>query len=105
LPEVAQAVHGMAEQLLLQDEVAQRLRARRHDHGSLEFETLQPHAVFEGERVVAIRQSVGNASWLWPPVEGMLTSYTSDHEVGELLRVKLIHTNVEQAFIDFAAWG
>jgi len=24
--------------------------------------------------------------------------------VGELLRVKLVHTNVEQGFIDFAAW-
>jgi exoribonuclease-2 len=38
-----------------------------------------------------------------PAVEGMLTSYTRDHDVGELLRVKLIHTNVEQGFIDFAA--
>ena len=37
-----------------------------------------------------------------PPVEGMLTSYTHDHEVGEFLRVKLTHTNVEQGFIDFA---
>jgi exoribonuclease-2 len=37
-----------------------------------------------------------------PAVEGMLTSYTHDHEVGEFLRVKLIHTNVEQGFIDFA---
>ena len=60
LPEAAQAVTGMDAQLRLQDEVAQRLRARRHDHGSLEFETLQPHAVFEGERVVAIRQQVQN---------------------------------------------
>ena len=60
LPEAAQAVTGMDEQLRLQDEVAQRLRTRRHDHGSLEFETLQPHAVFEGERVVAIRQQVQN---------------------------------------------
>ncbi|BDU52515.1 RNB domain-containing ribonuclease [Limnohabitans sp. INBF002] len=60
LPDPAQAVHGMAEQLLLQDAVAQSLRARRHAHGSLEFETLQPHAVFEGERVVAIRQQVQN---------------------------------------------
>ena len=60
LPEPAQVVEGMADQLILQDAVAQRLRARRHAHGSLEFETLQPHAVFEGERVVAIRQQVQN---------------------------------------------
>jgi exoribonuclease-2 len=60
LPEAAQRVDGMDAQLHLQDRVAQLLRARRHAQGSLEFETLQPHAVFEGERVVAIRQQVQN---------------------------------------------
>ena len=40
--------------------VAQRLRARRHAQGALEFETLQPRAVFEGERVVDIRQQAQN---------------------------------------------
>lgn len=60
LPEAAQLVAGMDAQLHLQDSVAQLLRERRHAQGSLEFETLQPHAVFEGERVVAIRQQVQN---------------------------------------------
>jgi exoribonuclease-2 len=40
--------------------VAQRLRARRHAQGSLELETFQPRAVFDGERVVDIRQQVQN---------------------------------------------
>jgi exoribonuclease-2 len=60
LPEPAQRVSGMDEQLRLQDAVAQSLRTRRHAQGSLEFETLQPQAVFDGERVVAIRQQVQN---------------------------------------------
>ncbi len=60
LPEAAQAVPGMDVQIRVQDAVAQRLRARRHNQGSLEFETFQPHAVFEGERVVDIRQQVHN---------------------------------------------
>ena len=60
LPEVAGAIAGLEQQLRTQDEVAQRLRLRRHAQGSLELETLQPRAVFDGERVVEIRQQVQN---------------------------------------------
>ena len=60
LPEAAAIVQGMAEQLHVQDSVAQLLRTRRRAQGALEFETLQAHAVFEGERVVALRQQVQN---------------------------------------------
>lgn len=60
LPAAAAAVAGMDVQLRTQDGVAQRLRARRRAEGALEFETLQPRAVFDGERVVDIRQQVQN---------------------------------------------
>ena len=50
----------MDEQLRTQDAVAQRMRVRRRDQGSLELETFQPRAVFEGERVVGIAQQVQN---------------------------------------------
>jgi exoribonuclease-2 len=60
LPDAARLVAGMDAQLRTQDEVAQRLRARRHDQGSLELETFQPRAVFDGERVVDIRQQEHN---------------------------------------------
>lgn len=60
LPEAARAVAGLDQQLRTQDEVAQRLRVRRHAQGSLELETFQPRAVFDGERVVEIRQQVQN---------------------------------------------
>ena len=60
LPEAAAAVPGMQEQLHTQDAVAQQLRARRRAEGSLEFETFQPRAVFDGEDVVDIRQQVQN---------------------------------------------
>lgn len=56
----AAGVPGMAAQLRMQDALAQQLRARRHEQGSLELETFQPHAVFEGEKVVAIEQQVHN---------------------------------------------
>ncbi|MDD2547228.1 MAG: RNB domain-containing ribonuclease [Burkholderiaceae bacterium] len=60
LPEAARAVPGMDEQLRTQDAVAQRMRARRRAEGSLDLETIQPRAVFEGDQVVAIRQQVQN---------------------------------------------
>ena len=60
LPAEAAAVPGMEAQLRTQDAVAQQLRARRRAEGSLEFETFQPRAVFEGEQVIDIRQQVQN---------------------------------------------
>jgi exoribonuclease-2 len=60
LPEAAGSVAGMDAQIRVQDAVAQRLRARRHTQGALEFETFQPRAVFDGERVVDIHQQVQN---------------------------------------------
>ncbi|MEP6965618.1 MAG: RNB domain-containing ribonuclease [Polaromonas sp.] len=60
LPPTAAAVPGMEAQLRTQDALAQQLRARRHEQGSLEFETFQPRAVFEGERVIDIRQQAQN---------------------------------------------
>ena len=60
LPAAAAAVPGMAAQLRTQDTLAQQLRALRHEQGSLEFETFQPRAVFEGEKVIDIRQQAHN---------------------------------------------
>ncbi len=60
LPEAADRVDGMDQQLRTQDSVAQQLRARRREQGSLEFQTFQPRAEFDGEQVVAIRQQVQN---------------------------------------------
>ena len=60
LPEAAARVPGMEAQLRTQDALAQQLRARRHAEGSLELETFQPRALFEGEQVIDIRQQVQN---------------------------------------------
>ena len=60
LPPAAAAVHGMDTQLRTQDALAQQLRARRRAQGALDFETIQPRAVFDNEQVVDIRQQVQN---------------------------------------------
>ena len=60
LPEPARRVPGMATQLRLQDELAQKLRVLRRAEGSLEFETFQPRAQFKGDRICEIRQQEQN---------------------------------------------
>jgi exoribonuclease-2 len=60
LPEAARAVPGMEQQLRTQDAVAQRMRVLRRAQGSLDFVTFAPRAVFEADRVVAIRQQEQN---------------------------------------------
>ena len=60
LPEAARRVPGLDAQLRIQDAAAQQLRARRHERGALEFETFQPRAEFDGEKVLSITQQVQN---------------------------------------------
>src|SRR5262249_59122746 len=54
LPAAVAAVPGLAENLKLQDGVAQRLKAHRHDHGALELETVELRAQFEGDTVARL---------------------------------------------------
>ncbi len=60
LPAQAATVAGMEAQLRAQDALAQQLRARRRLEGSLDLETFQPRAQFEGEQVVSIAQQEQN---------------------------------------------
>ena len=60
LPAAAAAVAGTDAQIRTQDSLAQQLRARRHAEGSLELETFQPRAVFEGDQVVDIADQPHN---------------------------------------------
>jgi exoribonuclease R len=50
----------LAENIRLQDQVAQRLREVRHTHGALRLQTIEGHAVFEGDTVVALEVSLKN---------------------------------------------
>ena len=60
LPAAAQAVRGMDGQLRQQDVLAQQLRVLRRAHGALELESLEAHAVFDGEQVVGFREQQKN---------------------------------------------
>jgi VacB/RNase II family 3'-5' exoribonuclease len=60
LPPAAAAVPGMDEQLRIQDSVAQTLSRLRHDHGALEFETVEVHHVFDGDTLQDVRPDAPN---------------------------------------------
>ena len=49
LPPHAAAVPGIDAQLRLQNKVAKAMRKLRHEHGALVLETIQAHAVFDGD--------------------------------------------------------
>jgi VacB/RNase II family 3'-5' exoribonuclease len=51
MPAAAAAVPGLAENLQLQDRVAQQLKALRHEHGALELLTLEARPVFAGDEI------------------------------------------------------
>ncbi|HKO30533.1 MAG TPA: RNB domain-containing ribonuclease [Nitrospiraceae bacterium] len=54
-PERVEAISGLDAQIRLQSQVAQRLKARRHQQGALSLETIEPRAVFDGEVLTALR--------------------------------------------------
>ena len=60
MPPAIGAVPGLAENLRLQDRVAQRLREYRHENGALELESLEVHARFEGDAVVGLARDERN---------------------------------------------
>ena len=59
-PAAVVAAPGLADNLKLQDGVAQRLKAHRHDHGALELETLEVRAEFDGDSVSGLEAEKPN---------------------------------------------
>jgi VacB/RNase II family 3'-5' exoribonuclease len=54
IPEELAAVPGLAENLQLQDQVAQRLKNFRHLHGALSLETIEAKPVFDGDQLQSL---------------------------------------------------
>jgi VacB/RNase II family 3'-5' exoribonuclease len=60
LPKAVSAVAGMDAQLALQDKVAQALGALRHEHGALDFETIELRPTFDGDQVTGLEHDTPN---------------------------------------------
>jgi ribonuclease R len=54
MPEAVTAVHGLDENLRLQDRTAQTMKSFRHTHGALSLETLEAKPVFDGDQIRAL---------------------------------------------------
>jgi exoribonuclease-2 len=54
MPEAVGATAGLADNLALQDRVAQALKARRAEQGALELETIEPRTQFDGDAVAGL---------------------------------------------------
>lgn len=54
MPEQISRVAGLAENLQLQHQVAQRLKNLRHSHGALDFETIEARPVFDEEEIKSL---------------------------------------------------
>jgi ribonuclease R len=59
-PDGIGTVDGLAENLRLQDRVAQQLKALRHQHGALDLETIETRAVFDGDALTDLEADTGN---------------------------------------------
>ena len=55
MPEAVTVVPGLAENLRIQDRVAQQLKAVRHEHGALDLQTLEVRPVFAGDEIQDLR--------------------------------------------------
>jgi exoribonuclease-2 len=62
MPEEIANVNGLAENILLQDRAAQALKALRHTHGALDFQTMEAHPVFEGDVLQGLEAEKGSRS-------------------------------------------
>ncbi|WP_424359845.1 RNB domain-containing ribonuclease [Methanocella sp. MCL-LM] len=60
MPQGMDAVAGLAENLRLQDRVAQVLKTNRYKQGSLELETIKAHPVFDSDTLKELEKDEGN---------------------------------------------
>ncbi len=51
MPKALAAVEGLADCLRLQDNIAQKMRRQRHQHGALDLDSIEVNPVFDGEEL------------------------------------------------------
>ena len=92
LPAAAAGVAGLADNLRLQDAVAQRLKTRRHEHGALELDTIEVHARFEGDTVSGLEADERNRAKeliedFMIAANGAIARFLEEHRMPVLRRV------------------
>lgn len=85
-------VTGLADNLMLQDAVAQRLKTRRHELGALELETVEPRTQFSGDSVSGLAAEKRNRAKelienFMIAANGVSARYLEDHRFPVMRRV------------------
>ena len=91
-PEALAAVTGLGENLRIQDRVAQSLKAYRHVHGALDFETVEARPVFDGDTIRELNVEKRNRAKdliedFMIAANGVTARYLSSKKVPSLRRV------------------
>jgi exoribonuclease-2 len=60
MPSEVRKVEGLAENIQLQDRIAQKMKELRYEHGALEFETIEARPVFDGDVLSEIKAELKN---------------------------------------------
>jgi VacB/RNase II family 3'-5' exoribonuclease len=60
MPQAMAEAEGVADQVRIQEQVAQRLRQRRHEDGALDLETIEPRAVVEDGQIIRLQHEKKN---------------------------------------------
>jgi exoribonuclease-2 len=92
MPEAIGKVPGMEEQLRMQDEVAQKLKACRHENGSLTIETINPQVkVLDGGVLNVMPDTQNRAQEMiedfMVAANGVTARYLAKHDFPTLMRV------------------
>jgi VacB/RNase II family 3'-5' exoribonuclease len=94
-PEAIAAVDGLAENLRLQDQVAQGMKNLRHVHGALTLQTIEARPVFEGDAIRDLKVEEPNRATdliedFMIAANGVTARYLSSRELPSIRRV--VHT-------------
>jgi exoribonuclease-2 len=92
LPQVAAAVSGMDQQLKIQDSVAQALSHLRHEHGALDFETIEVRHEFDDGHLSRVTPDLPNRAKalienLMIAANGVMARFHDAHGVPSIRRV------------------
>jgi len=62
MPEAIAIINGLAENLQIQDRVAQSMKKFRHIHGALSLETIEAKPLFDGDQILALEIEEKNSA-------------------------------------------
>jgi ribonuclease R len=107
LPEAIASLDGLAENLRLQDQTAQKMKALRHTQGALSLETIESRPVFDGDQLAALEVEEKNRAKelienFMVTANGVVARYLSGRNFPSLRRVVRVPKDWER-IVEIAA--